>query len=123
MQREIASIMSSIKDTEARVLGGVQQSLLKYGRFQGSLDQMVVAFERIKQETRDQIALRAAYAPHPHMHLMLPLKHHCSQQSEELAKLRAQSQRLEARTQASARELHQVLLFKEQGQFYNAGRH
>ncbi len=35
------AMKSAIETIEGRVLGGVQQSLLKYGRFQGSLDRLV----------------------------------------------------------------------------------
>ena len=111
---------TAMEQSEKQILGGVQQSLLKYGRFQGSLDQLVASHQQAQTREKELNESRIRYSTASHstsfiVRLMHFLENsvfgpfaNTRQQNNEIEALTAQSLRLEARAQKTAQDLHQV---------------
>ena len=102
LTRANREMLDSLQATEKATLGEVQTALLKYGKFTSSLSILQRGYE---QERAAAVLARDARAQF---------------HRDELQSLSDQLSRLEDRTQATAEELHDVLVFKDHGQFTNA---
>ena len=130
LKQESLEMMRTMKLKEETVLKNVQGSLLKYGRFQSALDVLVANLETQRQTAiQNNELLTTCVSPYTVLHTLTAIVFVLttaafvrSTLEGRLEALSDQLSRLELRAQLAAEDLHQVLLFKERGQFYNFER-
>ena len=95
-------LMEQLKGRETGVLREVNEGLVAHEQFEGHLQRLGRDFAGECQEARAQVTARRKLY------------------DERIHSLRLQLTKIEAQTQATAEDIQQCVLFKEQGQFYNA---
>jgi hypothetical protein len=95
-------LIEQMKDRERSVLSNVKTGLIEHESFEGDLQRLGKGFQQECQEARIQLAARRKV------------------NDGHLNALRQQLDGIEAQAQSSAEDIRQTMLFKEQGQFYNA---